>query len=268
MSDSDDRIDDRVEALALDLLRCETERKTRPPISVDEWPGLTVADAYRIQDASRRHRQSRGERVVGVKMGLTSQAKQGSTHVDEPVVAWVTDAMRQPLNLPLSKDRYIHPRVGPELFFRLGAPLRGPSATKEDAADAVDGVVAGADIIDSRYHGFAFTLPDVVADNASSAGFIMGAVMRPIDAVDLELEAVLVEVDGMVVDSATATAVLGHPLEAVAATANLLGARGLALAAGDWVLAGGMTDAVELTEKQSLSFHFSTLGSIHLVQGS
>lgn len=261
-------MDDRIEALALELLRCETEKQARGPISSIEWPGLTVADAYRIQDASRRRRESRGERVVGVKMGLTSRAKQRTMKVDQPAVAWITDAMNLPLNLPVPKDRYIHPRVEPELFFRLGAALSGPGVTKEDVAAAVDCVVAGADVIDSRYRSFAFTLADVVADNASSAGFIVGPVVRPIGEVDLELEAVLVEVDGIVVDSATATAVLGHPLEAVAAAANLLGMRGLALAAGDWVLAGGMTDAIEVTEKQSVSFHFSTLGSIHLVQGA
>ncbi len=255
------------EALALELLRCETVRQAREPLSAHEWPSLTVADAYRIQDASRRHRESRGERVIGVKMGLTSRAKQKTMNVDEPVVAWVTDAMQLPLNLPIQTDRFIHPRVEPELFFRLGSALKGPGVTKEDAANAVDAVVAGADIIDSRYHSFAFTLPDVIADNASGAGFVMGPIMKPIDAVDLELEAVLVEVDGIVVDSATATAVLGHPLEAVAAAANLLGQRGLALDAGDWVLAGAMTDAIAVTEGQSLSFHFSTLGSIHLAKG-
>jgi len=254
------------ESLALELLRCETARQARGPLSAEEWPGLTVADAYRIQDASRRHRESRGERVVGVKMGLTSRAKQKTMNVDEPVVAWVTDAMQLPLNQPIQTDRYIHPRVEPELFFRLGAALTGPGVTKEEAAGAIDAVVAGVDVIDSRYHSFAFTLPDVIADNASSAGFILGPIMKPIGAVDLELEAVLVEVDGIVVDSATATAVLGHPLEAVAAAANLLGQRGLALAAGDWVLAGAMTDAVALTGGQSVSFHFSTLGSIHMAK--
>lgn len=257
---------EQTEALALELLRCESAKEAREPLSAREWPRLSVADAYRIQDASRRHRESRGERVIGVKMGLTSRAKQKTMNVDEPAVAWVTDAMQLPLNLPVPRDRFIHPRVEPELFFRLGAALEGPGVTKEDAAEAVDVVVAGADVIDSRYHSYSFTLPDVIADNASSAGFILGPIMRPMAAVDLELEAVLVEVDGIVVDSATATAVLGHPLEAVAAAANLLGQRGLALAAGDWVLAGAMTDAVALTEGQSVSFHFSTLGSIHMAK--
>jgi len=258
---------DRIEALALELLGRERAREARGPITANEWPNLTSADAYRIQDASRRYREERGERVIGVKMGLTSLAKQKSMNVDEPAVAWVTDAMQQPLNVPVQTERFIHPRVEPELCFRLGTALGGPGVTKEDAAAAVDAVVAGADVIDSRYTGFAFTLPDVIADNASSAAFILGPIVRSVAAVDLELEAVLVEVNGVVVDSATGAAVLGHPLEAVAAAANLLGARGLALAEGDWVLAGAMTEAVALAQKQTISFHFSTLGSIHITQG-
>ena len=79
---------------------------------------------------------------------------------------------------------------------------------------------AGAEVIDSRYEDFRFTLPDVVADNASSAAFVVGSVGRAPEALDLALEAVLVEVDGQVVDSATGAAVQGHPGEALALAAN------------------------------------------------
>ena len=94
---------------------------------------------------------------------------------------------------------------------------------------AVDRVYGGAEIIDSRYRDFRFTLPDVVADNASSArvrrsGPVGRAARR---AWTSRMEAVLVEVDGAIVDSATGAAVQGHPAEALALAANDLGRRGL-----------------------------------------
>ena len=251
-----------IEDAARALLACEDERRARDPLTAADWPDLTVADAYRVQDASARMRQARGERIVGVKMGLTSRAKQATMGVDVPAVAWVTDRMRVDDEEAPPLDRFIHPRAEPELFFRLGRPLSGTALTREDAAAAVDLVVAGVDIIDSRYHDFRFTLADVVADNASSAGFIPGPVQCDPADLDLQLESVIVEQDGVVIDTATGAVILGHPLDAVAAAANLLGERGLALDAGSWVLAGAMTDAVAIDPSRTLAFHFAHLGSI------
>lgn len=188
--------------------------------------------------------------------------------VDVPAVAWVTDRMRLNDGEVPPQDRYIHPRAEPELFFHLAQPLVGPGLTRVDAAAAVDLVAAGVDIIDSRYHDFHFTLADVVADNASSAGFVVGSVLLDPFDLDLQLESVIVEQDGVVIDTATGAAILGHPLDAVAAAGNLLGERGITLEAGSWVLAGAMTDAVPLDPTRTLGFHFANLGSIWLPQES
>ncbi|MFC7645534.1 2-keto-4-pentenoate hydratase [Streptosporangium lutulentum] len=146
--------------------------------------------------------------------------------------------------------------------------LASPGVTAAQALAAVDRVYAGAEVIDSRYRDFRFTLPDVVADNASSGAFLVGAIgLRP-EQLDLTLEAVLVEIDGRVVDSATGAAVQGNPAEALALAANDLARRGLAIEAGQLVLTGGMTDAVPAPAGARIAFHFSSLGSIHLSGGA
>jgi 2-oxo-3-hexenedioate decarboxylase len=132
------------------------------------------------------------------------------------------------------------------------------------ALAAVESVYCGVEIIDSRYRDFRFTLPDVVADNASAGCFVTGPVSVPPDGLDLGLEACLLEVDGQVVDSATGAAVQGHPAEALALAANDLGRRGLALEP-DWiVLSGGMTDAVACPAGRIVAAHFTSLGSVFL----
>lgn len=252
-----------VDRAADELLACEDDRRDREPLS-DEWADLDIATAYAVQDAARSRRVARGERVVGVKLGLTSLAKQRRTmNVDQPLVAWLTDAMVLPTGAAVPTESLIHPRVEPELLFVLGAELAGPGVSTARALAAVDGVYAAAEVIDSRYRNFRFTLPDVVADNASSGVFVTGSVARPVEDVDLAHEAVLVEVDGQVVDSASGAAILGNPAEALAAAANMLGRRGIVMRAGWVVLAGAMTDAVMLEPGSVLSFHYSTLGSIH-----
>jgi 2-oxo-3-hexenedioate decarboxylase len=248
------------------LLEAEESRTDRGPIT-DEWPELDLETAYAVQDETLRRRLGRGERLIGVKLGLTSRAKQRRMNIASPLTAWLTDAMVLPAGDPVPQDRLIHPRAEPEIVFVMRDRLAGPGVTAATAFAAVAAVCAGIEIIDSRYREFTFTLPDVVADNASSGFFVTGPVARSPAELDLTLEACLVEADGQIVDSATGAAVQGHPAEALALAANDLGRRGLAIEPGWVVLTGGMTDAVFVTPGSALAAHFTHLGSIFLSGG-
>ena len=243
------------------LLQAEQTCAQRGPIT-DEWPELDLPTAYAVQDEALTRRLARGERLVGVKLGLTSRAKQRRMNIDAPLTAWLTDAMVLPAGEPVPRDRLIHPRAEPEIVFVLGRRLQGPGVTAVTAMQAVETVYAGVEIIDSRYADFRFTLPDVVADNASSGCYVTGSIGLPPAALDLSLEGCLVELDGKVVDSATGAAVQGHPGEALALAANSLGERGHTLEAGWVVLTGGMTDAVTVEPGSRVAAHFTHLGSL------
>ena len=255
-----------VESVATELLRCEDERVDRPPFS-DEWPEFDLDTGYAIQDLNLRARLDRGETLIGVKLGLTSRAKQQRMGVHEPFVAWLTDAMILPAGDPVPQSRLIHPRVEPEIVFVMGERLKGPGVSCARAMRSVASVRAGVEVIDSRYRDFRFTAGDVAADNASSGAFVTGPVGLPPSQLDLSLEAALVEVDGVVVDSATGAAVQGHPGEALALAANELARRGHAIEAGWIVLTGGMTDAVPAPPGVSVAMHFTHLGSVFLNGG-
>ena len=255
-----------VASVAAELLRCEDERVERPAFT-DEWPELDLDIGYEIQDRNLAARMARGETLVGVKLGLTSRAKQQRMGVHMPLVAWLTDAMILPIGEPVPQSRLIHPRVEPEIVFVMRDRLAGPGVSCATAMAAVDSVWGGAEIIDSRYQDFKFTAGDVVADNASSGAFVTGPVGTAPSELDLSLEAALVEVDGVVVDSATGAAVQGHPGEALALAANELARRGRAIEPGWVVLTGGMTDAVPAPPGSSITIHFTNLGSIHVNGG-
>jgi 2-oxo-3-hexenedioate decarboxylase len=248
------------------LLAAEDNRTDRGPIT-DEWPGLDLDAAYAVQDETLRRRLDRGEHLVGVKLGLTSRAKQERMGIAAPLTAWLTDGMLLPTGAPVPQDRLIHPRAEPEIVFVMKDRLAGPGVTAATALAAVGSVHGGIEVIDSRYRDFRFTLPDVVADNASSGRFLTGPVGVPPETLDLAMEACLVEVDGRVADSATGAAVQGHPAEALALAANELGRRGLAIEPGWLVLTGGMTDAVPVPPGTTVAVHFTHLGSLHLTGG-
>ncbi len=249
-----------IESVAAELLRCEDERRERPPFT-DDWPELDLDTGYAIQDLNLARRLDRGEQLIGVKLGLTSRAKQQRMGVHFPFVAWLTDAMILPAGDPVPQARLIHPRIEPEIVFVMGDRLEGPGVSCARAMAAVETVYGGFEIIDSRYQDFRFTAGDVAADNASSGFFVTGGIGVHPSSIDLALEGVLVEVGGQIVDSATGAAVQGHPGEALALAANDLTRRGHAIEAGMIVLTGGMTDAVFAPPGSSIAVHFTNLGS-------
>ncbi|MBB4765089.1 2-keto-4-pentenoate hydratase [Actinoplanes digitatis] len=118
--------------------------------------------------------------------------------------------------------------------------------TMAAAAAAIDGVAVALEIIDSRYAGFEFRLPDVVADNTSAAAFVVGDWVDPATAGDLTALRCVFSGDGRELHSATGAAVLGHPLRALIHLSEHLAKRGEGLPAGAIVLAGALTDAVPI----------------------
>ena len=117
-----------VESVAAELLSCESERREREPFT-DDWPELGLATGYQIQDLNLAKRLARGEHLIGVKLGLTSRAKQQRMGVDTPSVAWLTDDMILPVGDPVPQSKLIHPRIEPEIVFVMGHKLEGPGVT-------------------------------------------------------------------------------------------------------------------------------------------
>jgi 2-oxo-3-hexenedioate decarboxylase len=254
------------DSVATELLACEAERRDRTKFT-DEWPELDVETGYRIQDETLRRRIERGEKVVGVKLGLTSVAKQQRMGVDTPFVAWLTDAMVLQPGDEVPQDALIHPRIEPEIVFVMKERLEGPGVTAEQALAAVGEVCGGAEVIDSRYKDFKFLAGDVVADNASSGAYLVGDVVTTPGDIDLAAETVEVIVDGEVVDTATGADVMGHPAEALALAVNDLAKRGHAIEAGWTVLTGGMSDAHFANRGSTVTCRFGTLGDVTLYCG-
>ncbi|MDV8022582.1 hypothetical protein [Rhodococcus sp. IEGM 1330] len=135
------------------------------------------------------------------------------------------------------------------------------SITLAEAAILVDSVTVGAEIVDSRFTDYRFGLGDVIADNTSAAGVLLGAPHRL--AVLASLTCV-VEVDGVVVHEATGSAILRDPLRALVLVADHMASRGEVLPAGSTVLAGAMTDAVPLHIGHIYSLRVDALGSVGL----
>ena len=219
---------------------------------------LTVAQAYDIQTASLARRYARGERRIGVKMGFTSRAKMVQMGIADVIWGRLSSGMRVEEGTPIAFSRYVHPRVEPELAFVLKRPLGG-NVTAVEALAAVEAIAPALEIIDSRYRDFKFSLPDVIADNASSSGFVIGSWCDPHQ--DFSNLGLTMSIDGRVVQIGSTAAILGHPVRSLVAAARLSAAAGEPLQAGWVVMAGGVTPAEWIKPGQYVSIEIERLGT-------
>ena len=220
---------------------------------------LTVADAYEIQARSVGRRLARGERRVGMKMGLTSKAKMAQVGVDEVIWGRLTDAMAVSEASQVSLARYVHPRVEPEIAYLIGAPLAG-AVSAAQAMAAVAAVAPAAEIIDSRFKDFRFSLPDVIADNSSSSGFVIGSWSDPTTPV--QNLGIILETNGRPVEIGSSAAILGDPVRSLVAAARMVADANEQLERGWIVLAGGATAAMPLHAGQSVRILVERLGAV------
>ena len=234
------------------------------PQFTDSNPEFSVEDAYKVQALSVARRVERGERRIGIKMGLTSRAKMVQVGVDEVIWGRLTDAMLLEEGATLSFAKYVHPRLEPEIAFLMGADLSGP-VTAMQAMAAVEAVAPAMELIDSRYQNFKFALPDVVADNSSSSGLVIGNWCGP--GHDISNLGMIVEVDGRNVEIGSSAAILGDPVRSLVAAARMTAEDDGGLKAGDIVMAGGATAAHSLSVGETVRTIVEDLGSVTITVG-
>ncbi|QCB96282.1 2-keto-4-pentenoate hydratase [Arthrobacter sp. PAMC25564] len=252
-----------VAALGDALLAAHASRQPIAPLT-ETHPGLTLEQAYAVQEHQVEAWKRAGRTVVGYKVGLTSLAMQKQLGVDQPDFGRLLDDMVLDPSEPISLERFISPKIEPEISFVLKSDLRGPGLTLEDVRDAVDYAVTSLEIIDSRIADWRITLADTIADNASSGALVLGSEHTRIDAQDLAATEVTLSLNGTVLGEGAGAAVLGHPLNGLLWVANTLGALGQTLEAGSVVMAGSVTAAVPIAPGDTVTASFSGLKTLEV----
>lgn len=257
-------LSDEVRArLAADLAQAERSRQPITPLT-DGNPDIDVVDAYEIQLINIRQRIAEGAKVVGHKVGLSSKAMQEMMGVDEPDYGHLLDDMQVYEDQPVKSANYLYPRVEVEVGFILADDLPGAGCTEEDVLAATAAFAQAIELIDTRITNWQIKLCDTIADNASSAGWVLGeARVSPKDIDIRNIDAVLKN-NGEVVAEGRSDAVLGNPVTAVAWLARKVESFGVRLKAGDIVLPGSCTRAIDAPAGSDFVADFAGLGSVHL----
>jgi 2-keto-4-pentenoate hydratase len=245
-----------------------------PTAPVRDVLGSTdVALAYEVQNVLTAARTAAGARVAGRKVGLTSPVVQRQLGVGQPDFGVLFDDMLVPNGGEVDSGRLIAPKAEAEIAFVLSAGLDGfaagvsldapiSEADRAAAAAAVDYAVAALEIVDSRVAGWDITITDTVADNASSAMFVLGDRRVPLSEFAPVEVTMNLEKNGEPASSGTGAACLGDPLNALVWLARTAASFGAPLRAGDVILSGALGVMVTAEAGTEIAAELSALGRV------
>lgn len=223
---------------------------------------MTVTDAYKIQLENVRKRIENGEKVIGMKVGLTSRAMQKLLGVNEPDYGHLTNKMFLSEGEHFPIDSLCQPKVEGELAFCFKKNLKGPGITIADVYNTVGWVVPAIEIVDSRIKDWKIKLVDTIADNGSSSKIVLGSRMTKISEIDMRLIGMILEKNGEVISTGTGAEVWGNPAAAVAWLVNKLSEFDIGIKEGDIVLSGAVTAAEAAKKGDIFTISFHGLGSV------
>lgn len=225
-------------------------------------PSLTLEEAYQIQlRIIARRLDADRERIVGKKIGVTSKVVMDLLKVDQPDFGHLTSGMLREDGAAIPVSSMIAPKAEGEIAFVLKEDLCGPGVTMADVLRATEYVLPCFEIVDSRIADWKIKIQDTVADNASSALFVLGDAAIDPRELDLALVGMTLELNGEIVATGAGAAALNHPANAVAWLANTLGRLDMPLKAGEVILSGSLATMVPVKAGDNLRISLGGIGS-------
>ncbi len=247
--------------VAARLRRAESECRAIAPVRGEVG---TIGAAYKIQQANIRHRMAAGHRPVGRKVGLTSKAVQKQLGVEQPDFGLLFDRMEIAEGGQVNLAELIQPKIEAEIAFLLARDLDRPSLGLRDVISATECIFPCLEIVDSRILNWDIDILDTVADNASSARFVVGTVPRRLMDFDFIQCGMTLREDGDVKSLGAGAACLGNPVEAVRWLAQTLSGTDHPLRTGDIVFSGALGPMIPMQPGMHYVGTIAGLGSVRV----
>ena len=228
---------------------------------LSETDPINLEEAYEIQKLSNLLRLERGESHTGYKLGFTSKAKMEQMGVHDVIWGRLTNIMDIPNGGTLDLSRFIHPRVEPEIAFKISKDI-DTVLTLNNVKEYVEAVAPAIEVIDSRYKNFKFSLEDVIADNCSSSAYVLGRWFSTDQAVNhLGIQLLI---NDQVVQEGNSSAILGDPWESMIEASKMAQKYYFKIQKGEVILAGAATSAEFVKSGDEVVASFEQLGKVHL----
>lgn len=256
-----------VRKIALRLREAERNRAPIDILSID-YPGIDIADAYRVQQETLRLRLAEGRTVRGKKVGLTSRAMQLALGIDEPDFGVLLDDMFYEDGADIPASRFIEPRVEAELAFVMKKPLSDPRCTIDDVLDATDYLCPALEILDARVRRTdpqrrgARKVMDTIADNAGNAALVVGSGRIDPAMPDLRWIPALAYLNGKIEETGVAAGVLDHPANGIVWLVRRLSEFGQGVEAGETILSGSFIRPIDAAAGDLFEANFGAHGCV------
>lgn len=225
--------------------------------------GISVGEAYAVQRMMIEERRKAGEKIIGWKVGATSQAVMEQLKISEPVFGCMTSSSAYSADVPVRSSAFCRMAVEGEIAFVMGENLPGPGVTPADVLAATAGIMGAVELVDCRINGWKPTIAEIVADNALHAGVIAGPTKVPAAGLDRQREGVALKKNSRLLASAHGIEALGDPLNVVTWLANTLANFDHEIREGDIILTGSLTKYFFVSPGDTVDVSFSNLGEIH-----
>jgi 2-keto-4-pentenoate hydratase len=237
---------------------------------LDALPGdarpTTSAEAYRCQDGLVAQLLGHyGGHVIGYKIACTNPIAQELLHMDRPFHGKLLSSFCSDSPARIDAAGFFMRVIEAEFAFRMARDLPPRPVTRDEVADAVEAMLPGIEIVDSRFTEWTTVgAESLIADNACHGAWVKGAPLTAWRDLDLAAQQVHLAVNGTVVQSGSGRAVLGHPLNALHWLANDLHARGETLRAGQYITTGVTTNIYLAQAGDRIAADFGGVGRVEL----
>ena len=248
-------------AAAQALREARIHRQPIAPVSVSH--GIAgIEAAYAVAEINMQHQIQAGRRVTGKKVGLTSKVVQQQLGVAQPDFGVLFDDMEYLNEQDVPMARLTQPKVEAEIALVVGRDQVGAEPSYTEFLASIAYALPAIEIVDSAIADWKISLVDTVADNASSALYVLGD--QPVALGNLQLGDVGMQMtkNGQIVSVGTGAACLGHPLRAAFWLARTMAARGQGLRAGEVILSGALGPMVPVAAGDCIQARIGELGSV------
>jgi len=255
-----------IEAAALALRTARSARQAIEQVSVS-FGIREIDEAYQVSELNRQYRVEQGRRVVGKKIGLTSKAVQAQLGVAQPDFGFLFDDMEFLNGQTIDATTLIQPKAEAEIAFVVQHKLVGQRPSYAEFLAALGYALPAIEIVDSAIADWKITITDTIADNASSALYVLGDQPVPVAQLALHELGMVLQKNGQTVSTGVGAACLGHPLRAAYWLACEMIARGHGLQAGEIILSGALGPMVSIQTGDCIHAQIQGLGHVHFQLG-
>lgn len=226
------------------------------------FEGKELEKAYRVQQFITEQKIAGGQRVVGKKIGLTSEKVQAQLGVDQPDFGVLLHGMQIQNGETLPFSELMQPKAEAEIAFVLKKDLNQRKHSIEEIKEAVDYAVIAIEIVGSRIENWDIQITDTIADNASASHFVLGEQKVLLEYLDLENCRMQMHINDKLVSEGTGKACLGNPLNAAVWLADKMVEIGNPMKKGEIILSGALGPMANLSANDKVEAEIEGLGKV------